>query len=73
MHQFKRFVGQDDSKSGIDVAIAESGPQGEVRHYGNITDRFEVLLKPVRRLGPRENLLFGTEAGPCGYESYRLL
>jgi transposase len=73
MEQFTRFVGLDDSKNAIDVAIAEGGPDGEVRYYGTIPNTPEAVLKLVRRLGPREQLLFAYEAGPCGYETYRLL
>jgi transposase len=73
MKQFTRFVGLDDSREAIDVAIAEAGSVGEVRYYGTIRNTPEALLKVVRRLGPRKGLLVAYEAGPGGYALYRWL
>ena len=73
MEHFIRVVGLDDSKETIQVAIAEAGPQGEVRQYGAISNTPEALRKLVRRLGRPKDLYFVYEAGPCGYGTYREL
>lgn len=73
MTNVTRFVGLDDSKEWIDVAVAESGGSREVRSYGRISNRPESLRKLVRQLGPAKRLSFAYEAGPCGYGIYREL
>jgi transposase len=67
------FVGLDEAKDSIAVAIAEPGRQGEVRDYGSIANTPEALTKLVRKLGRPRDLSFAVEAGPCGYETYRHL
>lgn len=68
-----RYVGLDESKDSIQVAVAEGGSRGEVREYGSIPNTPEALRKLVRRLGPTSRLHFVYEAGPTGYVTYREL
>ena len=68
------YVGLDVHKSTISVAIAEDGRGGDVRDYGVVENRADILVKLVERLGRRGQLLhFCYEAGPCGYGLHRLL
>jgi transposase len=71
MKKCSRFVGLDDSKHSIDVAVAAEDRDGEVRFYGTIPNTTEALKKLVRRLGVPQDLHFVYEAGPCGYGTYR--
>lgn len=73
MRKCTRFIGLDESKESIQVAIAEGGQRGEVREYGAIPNSPEALRKLVRRLGRPRDLHFVYEAGPCGYGTYREL
>ena len=73
MKKCSRFVGLDDSKNSIDVAVAPEGRDGEVRSYGTIENTPEAVRKLVRRLGRPKDLYFVYEAGPCGYGTYREL
>ena len=67
------FIGLDDSKDTIEVAVAEGVPGGEVRDFGSVPNTPESLAKLVRRLGRPKDLFFAYEAGPCGYGTYRTL
>ena len=73
MRKCIRFVGLDDSKHSIDVAVASEGRDGEVRAYGTIPNTPEAVRKLVRRLGRPKDLCFVYEAGPCGYGLHREL
>jgi transposase len=56
------------------VTVAEEGRRGEIRHYGVVANRADVMIKLAHRLGHRgERLRFCYEAGPCGYGLHRLL
>jgi transposase len=68
------FIGMDVHKNSIDIAIAEQGREGRVRHYGKIDGTLAALDKVVRKLVSKGSQLhFVYEAGPCGYQIYRHL
>lgn len=68
------FIGMDVHKNSIDIAIAESGRDGQVRHYGKIDGTLSALDKVIRKIVSKGNRLhFVYEAGPCGYQIYRHL
>ncbi len=68
------FIGLDVHKESIEVAIAEDGLAGEVRHYGKIGGCLADIDKLLRKLASKDKTLhFCYEAGPCGYELHRHL
>ena len=74
MKEHSIFVGMDVHKNSIDIAIAEKGRQGPLRHFGTIEGSLAALDKVVRKLvsnGQRPCFVY--EAGPCGYQIYRHL
>jgi transposase len=73
MKKSTRFVGLDDSKDSIQVAVADGVAGGEVREYGCISATPEAITSLVRRLGGPSQLRVAYEAGPCGYGIYRQL
>jgi transposase len=44
-------------KNSIDIAIAETGRKGQVRHYGKTASAFSALDKVVRKLVSNGNRL----------------
>jgi transposase len=68
------FVGMDVHKNSIDIAIAEKGREGQLRHFGTIEGSLAALDKVVRKLVSNgQRPCFAYEAGPCGYQIYRHL
>lgn len=68
------YVAFDTAKMRHAVAIAEDGRTGEVRFLGEIENTEAATLKLVKKLASRyRHLTFCYEAGPTGYELYRLI
>lgn len=64
-----RYIGLDVHKDTVTIAVARGEAEPEV--VGTVANRWEVLARQLRRLGPPELLRCCYEAGPCGYEIYR--
>lgn len=74
MRDFITIVGLDVHKDSIEIAVAETTGQQEVRRFGKIGGDMASLDKAIRKLQSRGGQLrFVYEAGPCGYEIYRHL
>jgi transposase len=68
------FIGMDVSKISHSVAVADSGRDGEVRFYGEISSDGTAVRRFVRKLErPGTRLRFCYEAGPTGYGLQRLI
>jgi transposase len=64
----------DVHKDDMELGLAESGGDGEVRRYGKIGGDLASLDQAIRKLESLgAELRFVYEAGPCGYQIYRHL
>lgn len=68
------FVGLDVHKDTIDIGVAASGRDGEIRHIGTIGGDLAAVDRALRKLISGGHYLHVVyEAGPCGFVLYRHL
>jgi transposase len=72
MKDTTKYVGLDVSKEKVAVAIAEEG-RDQPRYLGMIDHNTESIRKLIKKLGDSKRIHVCYEAGPTGYELYRLL
>lgn len=69
-----KYIGLDVHKETIAVAVADEGSAREVRFLGTLPNTPEAVRRLVSKLsGPGIELIFGYEAGCCGYGVCRQL
>ena len=76
MKAIKLYLGLDVHKDSITIAIAQAGPQSELRLFGIITNDLHALQKAlarIRKAHPGAHLEVTYEAGPCGFGIARRL
>ncbi len=69
-------IGLDVHKDSITIAVAQGGPQGELRLFGTITHDLHALEKALSRIRKAHDgapLQVAYEAGPCGFGIARRL
>lgn len=76
MKEYTRYVGVDQHKDSLAIAVAQAG-WGREEFLGRIPNEPEAIARWVRKQkaqwGSDERALWCYEAGPCGYGLYRQL